>query len=76
MARMSNLKPFTPAALLLSAAFLLRAGDPPPAAAPRAEVPVASFDAGTVLASQPVRHDYVIKNTGSAPLTIKDVKPG
>jgi hypothetical protein len=29
-----------------------------------------------VLSSQPVRHTYPVKNTGDAPLTIKDVKPG
>lgn len=34
------------------------------------------YDAGNVLARHPVRHSFPVKNSGDAPLTIKDVKPG
>lgn len=63
-------------AVLCTGTVAILGGSAPATPGPRAEVPVASFDAGPVPASQPVRHDYVIKNTGDAPLTIKDVKPG
>ena len=60
---------------LLLSGLLLGATDKP-SPGPRAVVDVPSFDAGQVLASQPVRHTFPVKNTGDAPLTIKDVKPG
>ena len=71
---MPTLKNILVSALILGS-LSLRSGSAA-APGPRAELPVASFDAGQVPATRPVRHDYVIKNTGDAPLTIKDVKPG
>lgn len=60
---------------LLLGGLLLSASDKP-APGPRAVVDVPSFDAGQVPASQPVRHTFKVKNTGDAPLTIKNVQPG
>ena len=74
MTTMIPFNKFTFSTLLLSG-LLLRAADQP-AQGPRAVVDVPSFDAGQVLATQPVRHSYAVKNTGDTPLTIKDVKPG
>ena len=72
---MITLKTLLPVTLFACGASLLAGGKLAPVG-PRAEVPVMAFDAGKVPASQPVRHSYAIKNTGDAPLTIKDVKPG
>jgi hypothetical protein len=60
--------------LLLGGLLTIAADKPAPG--PHALVEAPSFDAGQVLSSQPVRHTYPVKNTGDAPLTIKDVKPG
>lgn len=52
---------------------------PPPTAsqeAPSIQVPSPTHDFGEVPEGAEVTHDFVIKNTGKAPLEIQQVKPG
>lgn len=44
--------------------------------APKAVVETDGHDFGTVLEGNDVIHEFVIKNTGDAPLAIKDVRSG
>jgi len=74
MTAMLSLNKITISTLLLGGVLLGATDKPSPG--PRAAIDVTSFDAGQVLATQPVRHTFTVKNTGDAPLTIKDVKPG
>src|SRR5688572_29354720 len=46
------------------------------AAAPRIQFAEMLHDFGKVLASAPVRHDFIFTNTGTAPLEITDVRAG
>lgn len=45
-------------------------------AAPAIEIPEASYNFGAVQQGQTIEHDFVVKNTGTAPLHIKQVRPG
>jgi len=45
-------------------------------AVPKAVAETDSFDFGTVLEGNTVLHDFVIKNTGDAPLKIENVRTG
>ena len=46
------------------------------AGAPKIEIAVKNWDAGTVAPGATIRHSFTVKNTGDAPLTIQNVKPG
>ncbi len=48
---------------------------PSAAAAPHADVPETAFDFGKITEDRPLTHNFVIKNTGTAPLQIEDVDP-
>jgi len=61
------------AALAVSAAAL--DAPPAPAAAPRITAEPAAFDFGTVLAGRSVDKEFVIRNLGSAELTLSSVTP-
>ena len=56
--------------MLLAASLSLTAG------APKIEIAVKNWDAGTVAPGATIRHSFTVKNTGDAPLTIQNVKPG
>lgn len=43
---------------------------------PRIAVENPAVDAGDVMENGVVSHDFVVRNTGSAPLTIEQVRPG
>ena len=43
---------------------------------PRLDIEAPVFDAGEIGPGTLVKHEFVIKNTGRAPLEIKEVKPG
>ncbi len=58
-------------ALAILALFAL----PAIAAAPRAVVDKPIVDVGKVKKGEPVRHEFVIRNAGDAPLEISEVKP-
>lgn len=47
----------------------------PAAAAPRAELPATTHDFGQVFEDKELVHTFIIKNTGDAPLQIKDIDP-
>lgn len=47
----------------------------PALAAPRVELPETTYDFGEVFEDQELRHTFVIRNTGDAPLIIKDIDP-
>ncbi len=55
---------------LFAASFALAAG------APRIEISDKNWNAGAVAPGATVRHSFTVKNTGDAPLTILNVKPG
>ncbi len=44
--------------------------------APKAVAPTESYQFGTVLEGNDVIHDFVIQNTGDAPLDIENVRTG
>jgi hypothetical protein len=48
---------------------------PAAVAAPHADLPETSFDFGKIPEDHAITHTFVIKNTGTAPLTIEDVDP-
>ena len=60
------------AAIVVALACRAAAADAP---AGRLEVPEPVYDAGTIEHGAPLRHDFVVKNTGTAALAI-DAKPG
>lgn len=62
------------AALLLAAPVFAQEASAP-AAAPSAVVDEPVFDAGRVSKGADVVHDFVIRNEGTAPLTISEVRP-
>ena len=45
-------------------------------AGPGMVIPEPVFDAGNVDQGTPIKHDFVVKNTGDAELRILDVDPG
>jgi len=51
-------------------------GDTSPDKVPRLAIDAAKFDAGAVYEGQTVVHAFTVKNTGTAELSIKDVKAG
>ncbi len=61
--------------LALALALALLAVAPLAAAAPRAVVEAPVVDVGKVSKGEPIRHEFVIRNTGDAPLEITEVKP-
>lgn len=48
----------------------------PSAEQPRISFDASSYDAGEVWEGDVVSHDFIVKNTGTAELAIKSVKPG
>jgi hypothetical protein len=48
---------------------------PAAGAAPHAVIQATAFDFGKITEDQPLTHTFVIKNTGTAPLTIEEVDP-
>lgn len=48
---------------------------PAPTGIPRLEISVRTHDFGSVRQGERVRHDFILANTGTAPLEIIDVKP-
>lgn len=60
------------ASILLAFAAVARGEDAP---APRLEVPEAVYDAGKVQRGTPLRHAFVLKNVGTAEMSV-DAKPG
>jgi hypothetical protein len=63
------------AAIVVALALACRAAAGDEAPAGRLEVPEPVYDAGTIEHGASLRHDFVVKNTGTAPLAI-DAKPG
>jgi len=62
--------------LLLWAAAIFWGVQPlPAAAAPRAVIAETSFDFGKIYEDRALTHTFVIRNTGTSPLTIEDVDP-
>jgi len=59
----------------LLALIILTTVSAPVLAGPRAEVPEAVHDFGEVFEDQELRHTFIIRNTGDAPLVIKDIDP-
>jgi hypothetical protein len=62
------------AALLLSLASVARPADAPPATA-KLELSEKVFDAGQVQRGTPIRHQFMLKNVGTAEMSV-DAKPG
>jgi hypothetical protein len=54
---------------------LILIGGSPAVAAPRVEFPETSYDFGKVFEDKELTHSFIIKNTGDAPLHIKDIDP-
>jgi hypothetical protein len=52
------------------------AGAAPATPAPAAELAEESFHFGTVVEGSEVRHDFVLRNRGTAPLVIHRLKAG
>jgi hypothetical protein len=65
------------ALFLLGATVIFWGAAPRPAAAgtPQATITQTTFDFGKIFENQPLTHTFVIKNTGTAPLSIEDVDP-
>ncbi len=63
---------FTVCGLIMT--LILMAGSPA-AAAPKAEIPETTHDFGKVFEDKELTHTFIIKNTGDAPLHIKDIDP-
>jgi hypothetical protein len=61
-------------ACLLILSWILM-GSLPAAAAPRAELPETTHDFGKVFEDKELNYTFIIKNTGDAPLHIKDIDP-
>jgi hypothetical protein len=57
--------------------FAHAADSPPPASlqVPSISVPETEFNFGEVMETEPVSHDFIIRNGGKAALHIKDVAP-
>ena len=51
-------------------------GDTPPEKVPHIAIDSATYDAGDVYEGTTVVHAFTVKNTGTAELSIKDVKAG
>jgi hypothetical protein len=60
---------------VICGAGLILAGGTVAAAAPRAAAAVTTFDFGKVFEEQALKHTFVIKNEGDAPLKVEDVDP-
>ena len=56
--------------LLLAASLSLTAG------APKLEIAEKNWNAGAVAPGATIHHSFTVKNSGDAPLTILNVKPG
>ena len=55
---------------LFAASFALAAGGP------KIEIVEKNWNAGGVAPGATIHHSFTVKNTGDAPLTIQNVKPG
>jgi hypothetical protein len=64
--------PLVACGLILS---LILVASSPAAAAPRVEVPETTHDFGKVFEDKELTYTFIIKNTGDAPLHIKDIDP-
>lgn len=66
---------FAPLALIVLAGLLLAAAPAQAADQPKIKIPVREFDAGIISKGDKVNHTFTVKNTGSAALSISQVKP-
>jgi len=64
----------SPVVFCLVLGWILVTGSPA-VAAPRAEIPESTHDFGEVFEDKELVHTFIIRNTGDAPLAIKDIDP-